>query len=606
MVAVKKKNIQKFSYDSFDRLDGTHPLKKHVPNAFIEYPARIRKGGRLKYFNFDLAKEMGLIDANHPNEMNEQLMKKVIETFGIIIINEWDQLNSIKFKQNEILKNKYMATRYLQLQHDDKKGLNSGDGRSIWNGQVKYKGKTWDVSSGGTGATKLSPATAKYKKYFKSGDPTISYGCGYAEVEEGLEAAIFSEILKRNNITTEQTLAVIQYEKNYSINIRAHQNLLRPSHFFNHLKQSNYDELKNMVDFYIEQQRNTIEYHKCPYGNEKYNYFLEVICETFAKMAATFESEYIFCWLDWDGDNILMDGGIIDYGSVRQFGLFHSEYRYDDIDRYSTTILEQKSKAKYIVQSFIQAIDYIKNKKKKNITQFRSNKLLKKFEQQFIHEKNSRLLKKLGLNNKHVDQLLERYPKKVEQFSEAFSYFERAKSVKGLVEVADGITRDAIFCMRDLLRELPQLYLIKKENISEEDFIDILRSNYATDEDVKLTSYRKKKIKQYQNTLWNLIDAVSLESHIKKDKLLLEMSMRASIINKRERITGDSITHVVTQILNQKPQLSVDELYELVDNFATAQHLIPDVKKDHNLSNNEQKKLILNLFKIVKDHREGL
>ena len=47
-------------------------------------------------------------------------------------------------------------------------------------------------------------------------------------------------------------------------------------------------------------------------------------------------------WLDWDGDNILTDGSIIDYGSVRQFGLYHHSYRFADIDRMSTSSASEK------------------------------------------------------------------------------------------------------------------------------------------------------------------------------------------------------------------------------------------------------------------------
>ena len=81
----------------------------------------------------------------------------------------------------------------------------------------------------------------------------------------------------------------------------------------------------------------------------------ERVAIDFARAAATFEHEYIFCWLDWDGDNCLTNGGILDYGSVRQFGLFHREYRFDDGPRWSTSIVEQRNKARYIVQTFAQA-----------------------------------------------------------------------------------------------------------------------------------------------------------------------------------------------------------------------------------------------------------
>src|SRR5690606_13308697 len=116
-------------------------------------------------------------------------------------------------------------------------------------------------------------------------------------------------------------------------------------------------------------------------------------------------------------------------------------------------------KAKYIVQSFVQIIDFIKNKKKKNIHDFKSDKRLVWFDEIFELEKDKNLLSKIGFSNKYCDYLISSERGVVNDFRKTFSYFERAKSVKGLVEVSDGITWDAIFCMRDLLRELPQIYL---------------------------------------------------------------------------------------------------------------------------------------------------
>ncbi len=82
------------------------------------------------------------------------------------------------------------------------------------------------------------------------------------------------------------------------------------------------------------------------------------------------EDEYIFCWLDWDGDNMLMDGGIIDYGSIRQFGLCHHRYRYDDVERFSTNLKEQKKKARYLVQTFVQLVDFVRTGQKKDVRSF--------------------------------------------------------------------------------------------------------------------------------------------------------------------------------------------------------------------------------------------
>src|SRR5690606_31988004 len=98
--------------------------------------------------------------------------------------------------------------------------------RTIWNGTVEHQGVTWDISSCGTGGTRLSPACNINKKFYQTGDPSISYGCGYAEVSEGMETLIFSEVLNQNKFRTERLLAIIEFDKGLSINVRAYSNLL--------------------------------------------------------------------------------------------------------------------------------------------------------------------------------------------------------------------------------------------------------------------------------------------------------------------------------------------------------------------------------------------
>jgi uncharacterized protein YdiU (UPF0061 family) len=224
----------------------------------------------------------------------------------------------------------------------------------------------------------------------------VSYGCGYASVEEGFTDALFSESLCINGVATERVLCIISFGDSYGVKVRAGQNLLRPSHFFLHLKQNQVERLRAMTDYYIDRQIANGSWAPVPKGENKYDYFLGKISETFAKISAQFESEYIFCWMDWDGDNILADGGIIDFGSIRQFGLFHHEYRFDDDDRWSTNIKEQKLKARHIVQSFTQMVNYIKTGKKKNHRLFFNSRSLKKFDKTFARHKQFLLLQKIG------------------------------------------------------------------------------------------------------------------------------------------------------------------------------------------------------------------
>lgn len=47
-----------------------------------------------------------------------------------------------------------------------------------------------------------------------------------------------------------------------------------------------------------------------------YDEMLFYICFFFVDFIVKLDIDYIFVWLDWDGDNVLVDVGIIDYGSV--------------------------------------------------------------------------------------------------------------------------------------------------------------------------------------------------------------------------------------------------------------------------------------------------
>ena len=608
MTKLKRKNDLEVNYDyeKFSTINGEHPLKKACDEAFIEYGARVRKGGKVAAFNFALGKEMGLIPKGHPDKMTPELEKKILETFGIVIINEYDEINNIKFPEKEILPHKYMATRYLQLQHPNKQGKTSGDGRSIWNGVVKHKGKAWDISSCGTGATALSPATAIKKKFFQSGDPSISHGCGYSELDEGMSTLFFSEIFHKNGIDTERVLAVIDFGNNISINVRAHQNLLRPSHLFNHLKQGNYEALESLVNYYIDRQEKNGVWKEVPSSRTaRLQFFLKKEVEVFAKMAAKLEDEYIFCWLDWDGDNVLMDGSMIDFGSIRQFGLFHSEYRYDDDDRFSTSIPEQKDKARYTVQTFAQLVDFLITKEKKNVKSFKDSKATQSFDKYFIKNKRKNLLYKLGFKPETQEALLKPAKKEIDALLDSFSYFERAKSKAGLHKVPDGINWNAIFCMRDILRELPQLYLSRNTNIQRSEFLEIIKSYYCTEEDLAPNSYRDKKIDDFQEFYWKLVRKAAKFNNEDEQTVLLNMTMRSSIINKMDRVTGDSISEIVHKVMHAKPKIKPTKLFELLSEFVDYQDLKPESKMA-NADKESQSNLVKGMLKIVREYREGL
>jgi hypothetical protein len=164
-------------YDRFRRLDGSHPLKQAVPEGYVDYPVRSRSDGKVFYFNFGLARDMGLIPRGHPDELTRGLSQAILRSFSLQILNEYDRIHHPEL-MTVARPTMYMATRYLQLQHPSRKGITSGDGRSIWNGCLSGGNGTWDVSSCGTGVTRLSPATGRENRFFRTGEKNASYGSG--------------------------------------------------------------------------------------------------------------------------------------------------------------------------------------------------------------------------------------------------------------------------------------------------------------------------------------------------------------------------------------------------------------------------------------------
>jgi uncharacterized protein YdiU (UPF0061 family) len=605
--ALNVKNSSKEAYSSFDQIDGSHSFKTAVPNGFIDYPARTRHGGEVFFFNFSLAREMGLISDDHPDELTPKLKEKILHTFSIVIINEYDVQNKTPIDPKDVRPNSFMATRYLQLQHPNKQGKTSGDGRGIWNGEFKHKGTTWDVTSSGTGATRLSPAHAQTKQFFKTGDKVVGYGNGYNCTNDGMSAALMSDIFHRNGIETERTLAIISFEGGVSINVRAGKNLFRPAHFFHQSKQKNYHGLKASVDFFIERQiqNEEVGFEKPQRTqNARYQHFAETMALTFSRIAAQFEAEYIFCWLDWDGDNILANGGIIDYGSVRQFGLYHCEYRYDDVDRMSTNIPEQKNKARYIVQNFAQIRDFLNTGKKRNIRKFRKDPLLKLFDQNFTRVLHEHLLKKIGLNHKETDYILQSSPRLVRKLKKSHSYFEKTKSARGIYKTQDGVTADAVFCMKDIHRELPKLFLKDQNPIEAEAFVEIIKSSYAKKRDLKINGYRREEVRRFQHYYLKIVKEISAHFHQGDlKKTLLEMTMRASYVNRPDRITGDSVLHLTTSLIRNHYRLTFEQKMQVFESLVKHQsdHVAPGTPKAHTKTG----KIVLRNLKAIYDYREG-
>lgn len=577
---MKRTQILKTSesvYSGFDQLDGQHPWMKVIPDGYVPYRVRELRSGEVAYFNFILAKEMGLIPADHPNTMTEELQKILIQTFSLQIINEYDELSKRRIAPETIKTNKYMASRYLQLQHSNKQGKTSGDGRGIWNGVVEFKGHAWDVSSRGTGVTCLAPGAVEANRPLKTGAGTYGYGCGQAEIDELYGAALLAEMMHLQGLHTERVLCIIDLGKGYGIGVRAAPNLLRPAHLFLYLKQNRLDDLKKGVDYFIDRQIQNGVWKNRVRGLSKYDDLAEVIGQSFAQFTAKLDIDYVFAWLDWDGDNVLADAGIIDYGSVRQFGLRHDQYRYDDVERFSTNLNEQRLKARLMVQVFVQIADYLKTGKKKPLKSFAKHATVLNFNKQFSQFRAHRLLYRIGFNESQREKIL-KVSGLFESFDREFSYFERAKISGRAEKVADGVNHPPLFNMRSILRALPEHYLKNgfESLMSDEDFYKTILSSFASQSDTKRRRKHTQHIQNFQKLYKQLIN-VSAGTQ-KVSQMLRGLSDRAKSLNREDRITGNALIQIVIEIMNQvKKGMNHSQVQALIDQLIFSYLGMPEV-----------------------------
>lgn len=569
------------SYSSFEQIDGRHEWQSAVPEGFVLYNTRILRKSKIVFFNFPLAKEMGLIPTDHPNELNKKLERKLIETFALRIINEYDIANKNKYPAKDIKAHPYMATRYVQLQHNCKRGTTSGDGRSIWNGGFTSRGVRWDISSCGTGATCLSPGAVETGKLIRTGDPKVCYGNGLADIDEGLSAALQSEIFHAKGIETERTLLILEAPGKSAINVRAASSLLRPSHVFSALKQNKHKPLKAGFDLFIDRKIKNGQFPPLPTGSLRYDAALRLLARRYGQFAAKLEHEYIFCWLAWDGDNMLMNGGIIDYGSIRQFGIYHHRYRYDDVERFSTSLPEQKLEARYLVQTLAQMCDFVKTGKRRAHDEFSTHPVLKLFEQEYTAELERLLLRKMGFSASQSELVIDKNSAAWTQFKASFRYFENALVPDGPRTVADGVNQPALYDTSVLLRELPRALMRDGAEVNAEQIFAWIATPLALKKirnpSSSFAAQAQKLVLNYKSVAQSVAPNKNLKS------VLLELSMRASIAREAVRLTGDGAIFVIDLLLNARKRLSTSEfqnlILQLVNDFSGATLPVKKLRK---------------------------
>lgn len=101
-------------------------------------------------------------------------------------------------------------------------------------------------------------------------------------------------------------------------------------------------------------------------------------------------------------------------------------------------------------------------------------------------------------------------------------------------------------------------------------------------------------------------------------KILLEITMRASVINQAERVTGDGIINVtnlwISKTIEKNNRRILDEngLYQAFLNLVSHQTLNPEdrqsiaLKKSRKNQTAEVAKLVTLSIELLKEHRDGI
>ncbi len=388
--------------------------------------------------------------------------------------------------------------------------------------------------------------------------------------------AIMSEIFYRNGIPTERTLAVIDYGDGNGIGVRAAPNLIRPAHIFRFLKQGRREETKAALDYFLARQVENRQWKLPVEEPNRYRRALKNIARSYGKLAAILEEEYIFHWLAWDGDNMLAQGAILDYGSIRQFAAKHDKYRYDDVDRFSSTLTEQRFWARELVKVFAQAIHFVRTGRKLNLRSFRNARCLKQFDEAFESEREWRTLWRLGFSPEQIEKLRKSGRSEIGDLRRALSFFETQKIARGMQKLSDGITHSPVFLIRNLLRKLPAHYVEQCESkfgamMEPEEFCRTMAASYASRRDMRLTATRAALARNFQKCYQRLIAAAG-----PYEQVLGQVARRSSVINFEHRITGNAVIGITQHLTEMKDRMSRNDMQAAVDRFIESQVLIPE------------------------------
>jgi hypothetical protein len=229
-------------------------------------------------------------------------------------------------------------------------------------------------------------------------------------------------------------------------------------------------------------------------------------------------------------------------------GLRHDQYRYDDVDRYSTNLNEQVPKARQLVQVYCQLVDFIKTGNKKPMQEFAQHPVLNRFDDHFRYYRLDLFLQQVGLSRKDREILLSSEGATVEKLYDSYFALETAKTNKKTIKVADGTNRPAIFNMRKGLTVLSQRFADSKDKAAlpitvEELFAEVLAGT-AKGPDKVLGARTQSRFQEFLQCYAELLGKYNHGGQLQA------IARRCAETNRHDRMTGDGLLHVVDKLVS--------------------------------------------------------
>lgn len=307
------------SQTSFEQLqNGHHSLIDNLPaeEFYKKFELISKNGSKVILFNFELAKELGLIPLDAPTMMTADLEKKILKTFAYKI----DETGSLTGQRKAVA-----ATYYSDG------GLNynsgTGDGRSVWMGEVAVQNedgniRLFDINTKGTGRTGLGfDALAGHSDGLThQADALQEYYSGEVLFKSGTSDA--SRVLVVIGTDDIRTLSDGHTQVPAGIMVRVSPTNFRFAHLWKF--RNNPKQLKKLLSYYFSRDSK--------YQNQTFSQQLKILIHENIFNSAKEMAIYDNCQFTQASPtrgNRLLNGQLIDFGGFNAFDLYYGDVYAD-------------------------------------------------------------------------------------------------------------------------------------------------------------------------------------------------------------------------------------------------------------------------------------